>query len=324
MGKTKIGITLYSFSTEYCKGVMSLEDCIRTAKELGAEGIEIVATQMIPSYPVVDNKFLGELKALCNYYDIEMISYGANCDRGMRYDRNLTEDEMVAMAVQDIKNANKMGCKVMREQYLIGPENFKKLLPYCEAYDVKVGIEIHNPDSPITSMTQEYLKVIKETGSKYLGLIPDFGCFAIRPNKLTVERALKAGADPNHIELAKQCRYDGLTQEETMAKLTEVGAVKTVFEFVRDAYGFQQFKKNVDKELEGLKEIIPYCVHMHGKFYYMFEDFTESSMPYDDIMKIIQNSDYNGYIVSEYEEYNSGRSIEQISRHLKMLHQYVD
>lgn len=324
MGKTKIGVTLYSFTTEYCKGIMSFEDCIRTAKELGAEGFEIVATQMIPSYPVVDSKFLGELTALCNYYDIEPVSYGANCDRGMRYDRNLTGDEMVAMAVQDIKNANKMGCKVLREQCLIGPENFKKLLPYCEAYDVKVGIEIHNPDSPITPMTQEYLEVIKETGSKYLGLVPDFGCFAIRPNKLTVDKAIAAGADPKHIELAKQYRYDGLTQEETTAKLNEAGAARPVFEFVRDAYGFQQFKKNVDKELEGLKEIIPYCVHMHGKFYYMFEDLTESSMPYDDIMKIIQSSDYDGYIVSEYEEYNSGRSIEQISRHLKMLHQYVD
>lgn len=324
MGKTKIGVTLYSFTTEYCKGIMSLEDCIRTAKELGTEGFEIVATQMIPSYPVVDNKFLGELKAICSYYDIEPVSYGANCDRGMRFDRNLTGDEMVAMAVQDIKNANKIGCKVLREQYLIGPANFKKLLPYCEAYDVKVGIEIHNPDSPITPMTQEYLEVIKECDSKYLGLVPDFGCFAVRPNKLTWDKAIAAGADVKHMEMAKQLRYDGVTQDEAAMKLTKVNAAHEVFEFLRDAYGFQQFKKNVDKELQGLKEIIPYCVHMHGKFYYMNEDLTEASMPYDDIMKIIQSSDYDGYIVSEYEEYNSGRSIEQITRHLKMLHNYVD
>lgn len=88
---------------------MTFEDCVRTAKELGAEGIEIVATQMIPSYPIVDDKFLGNLKALCSYIDIEPVSYGANCDRGLRFDRNLTGDEMVAMAVQDIKNANRMG-----------------------------------------------------------------------------------------------------------------------------------------------------------------------------------------------------------------------
>ncbi len=88
---------------------MTFEDCVRTAKELGAEGIEIVATQMIPSYPIVDDKFLGNLKALCSYIDIEPVSYDANCDRSLRFDRNLTGDEMVAMAVQDIKNANRMG-----------------------------------------------------------------------------------------------------------------------------------------------------------------------------------------------------------------------
>lgn len=324
MSKTKIGVTLYSFTTEYCKGIMSLEDCICKAKELGAEGFELVATQMIPSYPNVDDKFLGEFKALCSYYDIEPVSYGANCDRGMRYDRSLNDEEMVAMAINDIKNANKMGCHVLREQYLIGPENLRKLLPYCEAYDVKVGIEIHNPDSPITPMTQSYLQVIKECGSKYLGLIPDFGCFAVRPNKLTWDRAIAEGADPRHMEMAKQYRYEGLSQEEAAAKLKEAGALKPVFEFLRDAYGFQQFKKNVDKELEGFREIIPYCIHMHGKFYYMYEDLTEASMPYDDIMNVVKASDYDGYIVSEYEEYNSGRAIEQIARHLKMLHNYVD
>ena len=38
---------------------MDLEDCIRTAKEMGAEGFEIVATQMVPSYPYISDTFLG-------------------------------------------------------------------------------------------------------------------------------------------------------------------------------------------------------------------------------------------------------------------------
>ena len=59
MGQVKLGITLYSFSKEYCEGSMTLEDCIATAKKLGAEGFEIVATQMIPSYPYVSDLFLG-------------------------------------------------------------------------------------------------------------------------------------------------------------------------------------------------------------------------------------------------------------------------
>ena len=164
MSKIKLGVTLYSFSTEYCKGIMTLEDCIRTAKELGAEGFEIVATQMIPSYPFISDKFLGEFQAICRAYDMEAICYGANMDCGLRGDRRLNDDEMLDMAIRDLKNAHKMGCKVIREQFLIGPENLVRLAPYAEEYDIKVGIEIHNPDSPITPAIQEFRQAISESG----------------------------------------------------------------------------------------------------------------------------------------------------------------
>ena len=49
MSKVKTGITLFSLGTPYLKGELDLEGVIRTAAELGAEGYEIVATQMIPS-----------------------------------------------------------------------------------------------------------------------------------------------------------------------------------------------------------------------------------------------------------------------------------
>ena len=56
-----------------------------------------------------------------------------------------------------------------------------------------------------------------------------------------------------------------------------------MFDFLQTAYGFQQFKKDVSRELEGFKEILPYCIHMHGKFYYMNEDLTEVTTPYDEV-----------------------------------------
>lgn len=323
MSKIKLGVTLYSFSTEYCKGEMSLEDCIRVSKELGAEGFEIVATQMIPSYPYVSDKFLGELNAICQHYAMEPVSYGANCDRGLRGDRNLTGEEMVAMAIRDIKNAHKMGCKVLREQYLIGPENFAKLAPYAEHYGVKVGIEIHNPETPITKVTEDYIDVIDRTGSKYLGLIPDFGCFANKPNKMNWDNALAAGADVKLLEMARDMKYDEVPMDEAFKRLTAAGASDVELSTMRDMYTFLTFKKDVSKELEGLGKIIPYCVHMHGKYHYMYENLEEAAIPYGDIMEIVGNSDYNGYIVSEYEEYNSGHSIEMLRRHLKMMHNYV-
>ena len=92
---------------------------------------------------------------------------------------------------------------------------------------------------------------------------------------------------------------------------------------MQDMYGFMKFQKDIIKELEGLKEIIPYCFHMHGKYHYMFENLEESAIPYKDILDVVKSSDYEGYIVSEYEEYNSNHSIEMLRRHLAMMKKYT-
>ncbi len=319
MSDIKIGITLYCFTQEYCRGEMTLEDCIRKAKEIGAEGYEIVATQMVPSYPYISDKFLGEIKAMSEYYDIRPICYSANMDRGMRGDRDLTEDEMLQMAINDVKSANKMGCRVMREQFLLSPSAMARLAPYAEAYDVKVGIEIHNPETPYTPIMREYFNTFRKTGSTYLGFVPDFGLFATKPNKPQWDEALRAGVPIKILEMARDMRYEGVPQEEAMVKLKDAGANAQAFAAAQGMYGFVQFKKDCKKELDGLKEIMPYCHHMHGKFHYLSEDLVEASIPYDEILPVIKESDYKGFIVSEYEDHNSGRAIEMTTRHMQMM-----
>lgn len=229
----------------------------------------------------------------------------------------------LAMAIRDIKNAHKMGCRVVREQFLIGAENFIRLAPYAEAYGIKVGIEIHNPDSPVSPMIMEYREKIENSGSEYLGFLPDFGCFATKPNKMSWDDALKAGGNEKLLEMARDMRYEGKTEDEAGRVLSENGATNTELSVLRDMYGFLQFKKDISKELQGLKDILPYCFHMHGKYHYLSEELVEASIPYPEIMQIVKDSDYSGYIVSEYERYHSDESIEMLSRHLKMMKQYV-
>lgn len=323
MSNIKLGVTLYSFSTEYCKGIMNLEDCIRTAKELGAEGFEIVATQMIPSYPFVSDRFLGEFTAICRAYDMEPVCYGANMDRGLRGDRNLTDDEMLQMAINDVKNAHKMGCRVLREQYLIGAKNLARLAPFAEEYGVKVGIEIHNPDTPITPMVNEYVETIEKSGSRYIGFVPDFGCFATKPNKPNWDEALRDGGNEKLLEMARDMKYEEVPYDKAQEKLQKAGGTAVEMQCMQQMYGFMKFQKDITKELEGLRKIMPYCFHMHGKYHYMYENLEESAIPYQEILEVVKNSDYDGYIVSEYEEYNSDHSIEMLRRHLKMMKKYT-
>ncbi|MNM63594.1 Xylose isomerase-like TIM barrel [compost metagenome] len=316
MSNIKLGVTLFSFTDNYCKGIFTLEDCIRTAKELGAEGYEIVGSQMVRSYPYVSDKFLGEIKAMNSHYDIEAICYGANMDRGMRADRNLTEDEMLSRAINDLKTANKLGCKVMREQFLMSPNAMKRLAPYAEEYDVKVGIEIHNPEIPSSPIMQEYLEVFEKSSSKHIGFIPDFGCFATKPNKPHWERALAQGAPLELLEMSRDLRLQGVPMREAAEKLQKAGANGPVMAAFNGMYGFVQFSNNPD--YEGLKKIMPYCFEMHGKFHYVGEDLVEASIPYAELLSIIKESDFNGYIVSEYEQEGPYDAVEQVKRHLNM------
>lgn len=320
MSNIKLGATLFCYGSEYARYQYDFEECVKQAALAGAEGYEIVATQMIPSYPNVSDEFLGMVQDLKNKYGIGPVGYGANNDRGMRWDRDLTDDEMLADAILDLKAANKLGCKVMRAQYMLFPAAFERLAPYAELFDVKVGIEIHNPETPVSEKIQEYVKVIEKTGSKYLGFVPDFGCFAVAPNKPMWDEALRLGVKEEHLKLAADCRYRGLPMEEAQKLLEEAEASPAIQRALQGMYGFVQFqsKEKLPEMLEGLKKLLPYCFELHGKFHYLSEDCVEPSIPYEEILMMLKESDYEGYIISEYEDEMGCGGCEFTRRHLAM------
>ena len=315
MSNIKFGITLYCYSKEYARGEYTVEDCIRKTREMGADGFEIVAAQMIPSYPFVSDEFAGLVRKCEALYGVHPVCYGANMDRGMRRDRNLTEDEMLQRAITDVKSAHKLGCHVMREQYLCGPGVLRRLAPYAEEYDVKVGIEIHNPELPASPAMLEYLEEIEASGSKHIGFIPDMGCFATKPNKPYWDEALANGAPVELLKKAAKLRYDGVPLREAERIMVEAGANGAVMGAMSGMYGFVTFYSKPD--LEGLKRILPYCFEFHAKFHYMYSDLHEASIPYEEVLPVIQSSDFAGYLISEYEGHQTAEDVsEQVHRHL--------
>ena len=304
MSKIKLGATLFCYGTEYARYQYDFEECVKQAALAGAEGYEIVGTQMMPSYPNVSDEFLGLVKRLKDTYGIGPVGYGANNDKGMRPDRNLTDDEMLADAILDLKAANRLGCKVMRAQCMLSPTAFERLAPYAELFDVKVGIEIHNPETPSSPAMKKYLEVIERTGSKYLGFVPDFGCLAVAPNRPKWIRALEAGVKEEHLQMAADLRTSGVPLEEAEKRLKEAGAHPAIAGALQGMYGFVQFrpKSELPGMLEDLKAILPYSFEMHGKFHYLTEDCVEPSIPYEEILGMLKETAYDGYIICEYED----------------------
>ncbi|MBO0451564.1 sugar phosphate isomerase/epimerase family protein [Candidatus Enterococcus murrayae] len=304
MSTIKLGATLFCYGTEYARYAYDFEECVKQAALAGAAGYEIVGTQMLPSYPNVSDEFLGLVQKLKAKYGIGPVGYGANNDKGMLHDRNLTDDEMLADTIIDLKAAHKLGCKVMRSQYMLSPEAFERLAPYAELYDIRVGIEIHNPESPLSPLMRRYLEVIKRTNSKHLGFVPDFGCFAIAPNKAHWLKALEAGVAEEHLQMAADMRYQGIPLEEAREKLMGSGAHPAINAALQGMYGFVQFKPKdeLPRMLEELKEILPYSFELHGKFHYLGEDLVEPSIPYPEILEVVKASAFDGYLICEYED----------------------
>lgn len=323
MSNIKLGITLYSFTHEYVTGKYTLEDCIRKCAEFGVDGYEIVATQMVSSYPYVSDEFLAKIKEYEYKYGVRPVSYGANTDRGKLYDRDMNDDELVNDTIRDIQNAYKLGCKVIRAQYLLSPENLVRIAPYAEKYDVKVGIEIHNPETPSTPMMQRYLEAIEKSGSKHIGFVPDFGAFATEPNVASYYGALKEGADKDMLDYAVSLKRQDVPLKEAEKLLQDKGADPIVMRSFYNMYGYLTFYNEPD--LEGLKRIMPYCIHFHGKFHCIKANGEEMSIPYKDILTTIYNSDFSGCIVSEYEGHNNfglgivdHDAVEAVRLHLEM------
>lgn len=303
-GGIKLGATLFCYGSEYARFQYDFEDCVREAALAGATGYEIVGTQMLPSYPNVSEEFLGLVESLRKKYGIGPVGYGANNDKGMRPDRNLTDDEMLSDAIIDLKTANKLGCHVMRVQYMMSPAAFERLAPYAKLFDVHCGIEIHNPETPAGKTMQEYLAVVKRSGDGYLGFVPDFGFLAVEPNKPKWLKALEAGVKEEHLELAAQLRREGASQEEAMKRVMDAGANPAIADVVAGMFGFVQFhdRKDLPGLLKELRDILPYSFELHGKFHYLGDDGKEASIPYEEILPVVRDFGFNGYLICEYED----------------------
>ena len=322
MADIKLGVTLYSFTYEYVTGKYSLEDCVRKAAELGVDGYEIVATQMIPSYPYISDEFLAKVSEFEYKYGIRPVAYGANTDRGKLHDRDLNDEELVNDTIRDIQNAHKLGCKVVRAQYLLSPENLVRIAPYAEEYDVKVGIEIHNPETPSTPAMQRYLEAIEKSGSTHIGFVPDLGCFATKPNIKNYDGALKKGANKEMLDYAVELKRADVPLREAEQRLKDKGADPHVMSAFYDMYGYLTFYNEPD--LDGLRRIMPYVFHFHGKFHAM-RNGEETSIPYPEVLEVIFNTDFSGYIVSEYEGHSLRAdglvdydAFEAVRQHLEM------
>jgi sugar phosphate isomerase/epimerase len=323
--KFKRGVTLYSYQEEYYTHAMTLEDCVAEVASMGAEGVELIAEEMVPNYPDPPERWVNHWFELMEKHRTIPACLDTFVDVFWGGHRNMSVQESVDTLVTQMKLANRLGFKVMRPTTGpvedTAPAMIEKALPYAEQYDVRICPEIHAPILLKGKFIENYLDIITRTKTKHLGFNPDLGIFVKRLPRVFIDHSIRLGA---HLEIARYlaAAYQQNTpMEERIATVEKMGGNQAdrQLAMMGRAYG------PVTNDPKDLLGILPYCYNLHGKFYEMTESLEEYSIPYADIFPVLIAGGYSGYVNSEYEGQRNTQdafetdSCEQVRRHHVMM-----
>lgn len=291
----KRGVSLYSFQEEYFLRKMTLEDCIAASAKLGALGIETIAEQMMPGFPNLSDAFYDQWHGWMNQYGTTPTCHDMFLDTKRMKGRLMTDDEMLESVIRDIKHANRLGCTVIRCIVNTPPHIMALAAPHAERYNVRLGLEIHAPFNFDHQWILQHLETYQKVGSPFLGIIPDMGIFEKRFPRVRSERYIRQGAHPHIVQFIS----DVYAQHENTANLIEdvkkLGANKLDLAMAND------ISHMTFENPRRLLEFMPFIFHIHAKFNEMLEDYTEYSIPYEDVVPVLIEGGYSGYLSSEYE-----------------------
>ena len=320
-GRAKRGVTFYCYQDEYKLGEMSLEDCFAAVADLGADGIEILAEESVPTFPSASDQFVEDWHRLMTKYSTKPVWYDAHLEMKLRRDQPLTLEESVNMVVRDLKLAKRLGFKNVRMIRATPPEVMEGALPYLEQYDMNLAVEIHSSASIKGGFADRYIDLFQRTKSKRLGLVPDLSLFAQKIPRIQQEWFLRNGAQPSVVEYVTKSYEDNVPPAKTLGQVMKMSPNKMDLKWANDAYNHGP----ATNEPKDILLLMPYAMHIHAKFYEITADYKDVNIPYDEIIPLILQSGYTGYLSSEYEgqryidDAGHPQSVEQVRRHNMMM-----
>jgi len=314
MSAFQVGVTLHSFTNEYCSFKWSFEDMMQKAALLGG-GVEIVGPAHHRGFPEVSDEFERTFKSSVERNGLTPTSYGSYADPFMLPARDLNSDELVAYTIPQLRGAAKLGFPVVRLQYFVYPV-VERLLPYAEKYKLRMGYELHCPLMIEAPLTQKLIEQVSRIASPNLGLIPDAGIFTRSIPKFRIEGARRAGVPETLLSRAMELWNAKVPLEQARAQLKEAGADDRTFSAMEIFWG--SFGHS---DPASLASIMPFVVHTHGKFFSMVNG-EEPDVRYEELVKALVRGGYRGWMSSEYEGPDTD-SFEVVRAHQAMVRRYI-
>lgn len=339
----KRGVSLYSYQQTQFFKKMNWKDMIREVHDtLKTDGIEIIDEAIIRDYPFPSEQFIFDWNNEMARYGMKAVTMDIYLDVHQFRDHVMTHAEAAERLKNDIKIAARMGFENVRCLCLVPIDVIEMALPTAEKYNVRIGKEIHAPlpikRRPTSSwvdpvldyrMAQQIMELADRTGSKHVGLVPDFGIFQHSPTRIGIAYAKRHAAIPEAIDYITENRLL-MSTDEIMQKLDEMYAGHGLNPMLINSLSL----KESSAQPEDLREIMPYIFSIHGKFYEMTEiegepgHYEDKSIDYENPIRILKEEGFDGYINSEYEGQrnqqdmgieNLADEVEEVRRHHEML-----
>ena len=342
----KRGVSLYSYQqAQFFKKMTWKDQIVEVHDNLKTDGIEIIDEQLIRNYPFPSDEFIYDWNNFIARYTMQPVTMDIYLDVHQFRDHVMNHREAAERLKNDIKLAARMGFKNVRPLCLVPIDVIEMALETAEKYDVRMGKEIHAP-LPIRPgakkqptkgmaaaldfrMTDQIIELAQKTGSKHVGLVPDFGIFQHSPSQVAIDYAKRHTKNPDIIDFilehSREYEYDdldALLAEKFPGHDLNMGTIERMSLHESSA------------KPEDIIDVIPYIVSMHGKFYNMTEIpgrpgcYEDKAIDYETPMKYLRENGFDGYIDSEFEGQRDQQDIgyenlvdevDQVRKHHEML-----
>lgn len=292
-GTFSLGVTLYSFNAEFYSYRYSLEDCMERVGALGpGQGVEIVGPQMIRGFPEVSGEFLARFSRAVERNALVPTAYGAYADPRRMSGRLLTRDEQTEYLKMQFRSAKRLGFPIVRVQPI--EPVFQELVPYAERLGLRMGIEIHSPNT-IETM-ESVIARVEQVGSTALGFIPDWGIFSHSCAQVYVDRYRQLGVPAAIVDRILQLWVERAPIGALYAEVDRLGGDDLARLMATESQVY--FGHSTPASL---RRILPMIVHVHGKFFGVDEHGQEPAIDVPELVSILSEGGYGGYVSCEYE-----------------------
>lgn len=329
MARIKTCVSLYSLQNEYLNKRMSLRDIMNFVKENEVEGVEILPDQMLKGAPDLSEETVKGWNDLITETGLKPVIADVFLNTNLYKNRTLTKRECVDLLIKEIKQADKLGIRLIRLVSMVPYWVLEPLLPYCEKYDVTLALEIHAAMAFDIPETQAFIKEMKRLDTKYVGLVIDTGIFCKKFPRVVrnyetlmgtskevfdyIDTLFEKGTDLHRVLRENNFKYPKELEEAIQSEHDRM--------FVPLCDGYENYSFDV------LDEYMPYIKHFHFKLFEMTEEGPEYSMDYKGLLSYLHEHNYDGYVATEYEGNRftlPGKPVvekEQVAAHQKYIRQ---